>query len=1188
MMRNQVFIRKREEFDGASRALCEKIEHALHVKVSGTLYALYEVEGLSGSALSYFQNEILGDKITDIITNSVDTAGCSTLAYTFLAGHFDQRAYYAVQAGKLVLDHSEDFTVRSSSLIVFDSILEAHVLDAIRKFLINPVDTRERGLSFEDAPRPMTKQMRNVSNLKEMNRTELEELREDLGLTMDLDTLIFIQDYYRKNEKTASETELFLFDTYWSDHCRHTTFLTSLTDVSFSGRYKNEIEKSYQTYLAQRREIGRTGDITLMDLATHSQRYLKAKGKLGKVEVSEEINACSVYVSDEHDEYLLMFKNETHNHPTEIEPFGGAQTCLGGAIRDPLSGRSFVYQGIRITGSADPTKDVKETMANKLPQSTIVTESARGFSSYGNQIGMSTTLVREIYHPTYVAKHLELGAVVGITPKDEVVRESPLPGDVIVLLGGRTGKDGIGGASGSSVSHTSESLDTSYAQIQKGNPLEERKLQRLFRNPAVKKLIKRSNDFGAGGVSVAIGELAPGLTINLDAVPLKTRGMNATEIAISESQERMAVVIDPKDLEELLSCAAQENVEATLVAEVTEEERLVMNYNGSCVVDISRAFLDTNGPLPSQSVSVSDYYGREYDREKYAKLNSYSQKGLGEIFDSSVGNSTLFAPFGGVTQSTPELSSVQRFPLHATSSKASVVSYGFDPTISEISPYLMGMNSVISSVAKQVATGAHLEDIHLSFQEYFPKPGTDSGKWGLPLQALLGAFEVCDALTLAPIGGKDSMSGTYEEIEVVPTLVSFAFSEVETARLISRAFKAPGEYLYLLRQGEKNGLPDIGSFKANLTILETCRDEITAISTLDEGLFHTLEMMSIGNEIGFECEIEETGKNPGGFVFTSASLLPGLTPVGRTTEEWNREYKKEHLAGLSEIFPYSTHIERGSLPAAEATEKRYYHTRVDRPRALILAFSGTNSELDMEMNFSEAGAETKVFVVNDTSHEVFTQSVQRFVKEIEKAHILVVPGGFSFSDEPDGSGKFIATFLKHPSVKDAVEKFLAKDHLILGICNGFQGLIKSGLLPYGDIRETKESDPTLFFNDSYHHIARLTQTRIHSGRSPWLQELDRNIPYTLPVSHSEGKFVADEEALRYLSEHDLIATTYRDNPNGSVMNIEGIVSLNGNILGKMAHNERIRNDLFINVEGNRRQDIFMSGVRYFTNGGKKS
>ena len=786
----------------------------------------------------YFQNEVLGDKITDIISNSIAVEGRQTLAYTFLAGHFDQRAYYALQAGRMVLDHSDDFTVRSSTVLLFRDPLEASVMQRIRKFLINPVDTRERSLSFESAPKVRTKEMADLQGFSSMTIDELKELREKLGLTMDLSTLIYVQQYYTSENRDATETELFLFDTYWSDHCRHTTFLTPLRGISFSGPCRDRIEASFNTYLAQRREIGRSGDITLMDLATHSARYLRAKGKLTGVEESEEINACSVHVSDEHDEYLLMFKNETHNHPTEIEPFGGAQTCLGGAIRDPLSGRSFVYQGIRISGSADPTGDVTDTMANKLPQSTIAKESARGFSSYGNQIGMATTLVREIYHPSYVAKHLELGAVVGITPLEDVVRACPCEGDLIVLLGGRTGKDGIGGASGSSVSHTSESLDTSYAQIQKGNPLEERKLQRMFRIPEVKRMIKRSNDFGAGGVSVAIGELAPGLIIDLDAIPLKTEGMNATEIAISESQERMAVVIDPSDLVSLCSYAAAENVEASVVAEVTGNNRLVMNHGGRRVVDISREFLDTNGPIPSQTVSVSEYRSPEYDRTHYERLNGYSQKGLGEIFDSSVGNSTIFAPYGGVTQSTPELSSVQRFPLNATTTKASVVSYGFDPVFSERSPYIMGMNSVLSSVARQIATGSRLEDIHLSFQEYFPKPGNDPDRWGLPLQALLGAFEVCNGLGLAAIGGKDSMSGTYEELEVIPTLVSFAFSQVEIRRLISRAFKAPGEYLYMLAQPQTDdkGIPDISSFRANIELLERHRKHITAISTLDEGL----------------------------------------------------------------------------------------------------------------------------------------------------------------------------------------------------------------------------------------------------------------------------------------------------------------------------------------------------------------
>ncbi|NCB02633.1 MAG: phosphoribosylformylglycinamidine synthase, partial [Spirochaetia bacterium] len=1117
---------------------------------------------------------------------SIETSKGTTLAYTFLAGHFDQRAYYALQAGKLVIENSKDFTIRSSTVIVFDSILPSGVLEKIRTFLINRADTRERELDFEEIPIPTEKHIKDVSNLKELTSLELTTLKEELALTMNIETLIYIQSYYKEHNKQATETELLLFDTYWSDHCRHTTFLTELGAITFNNKYKDEIESTFNTYLQQRKEMSRTSAITLMDLATHSARYLTSIGKLNKVEESQEVNACSICVSDEHDEYLLMFKNETHNHPTEIEPFGGAQTCLGGAIRDPLSGRSYVYQGVRISGSGDPRGDVKNTLKNKLPQSTIAKESARGFSSYGNQIGMATTLVKEMYHPSYVAKHLELGAVVGITRRDEVIRQNPAPGDIVILLGGRTGKDGIGGASGSSVSHTYTSLDTSYAQIQKGNPLEERKLQRLFAIPQVKKIIKCSNDFGAGGVSVAIGELAPGIIINLDAIPLKTKGMNATEIAISESQERMAIVIEEKDLNTLILYANKENVEYSHVATVTQEKKLIMRHKGEKVVDIDRSFLDTNGLIPTQDVEVIDYTYIEYDKKQYHTLNEYSQKGLGELFDSSVGYSTLYSPYGGVTQTTPELSSVHRFPLHTTSHKASVVSYGFDPTISEESLYKMGMCSVISSVSKQIATGAHLKDIYLSFQEYFPAPHTNPKRWGFVLEALLGAFKVCDALQIAPIGGKDSMSGTFENLDVIPTLISFAFGEVEKKNLRSRAFKSPDEYIYILKQEMINGLPDINSFKQNIFLVETYRGDITAISTLCEGLSYSLNLMSIGNEIGFICDETIQEKNIGGFIFTSPKILKDIKPIGRTTNSFDSSFKKDHLQGLRSIYPFALANLKKELPKAPSSPKRYYHKHIATPVVLILTFSGTNSEIDIEKNFKEAGGETHLCIVNDTNHEVFSKSIDTFIEELEHSHILVIPGGFSFSDEPDGSGKYIAAFLKNTKVRRAIDSFIEKDHLILGICNGFQGLIKSGLLPYGTIQNLKETDSTLFFNDSYRHVARLVQTNIHSSFSPWLQELDTNIPYTLPVSHSEGKFVTSPSQLSFLIENNLIATTYLDNPNGSEMNIEGIVSMNGNILGKMGHNERINNELFINVDGSRRQDIFMSGITYFTKGGK--
>lgn len=1185
-MGSQVFIRKRAAFDIVSAELTNRLEQFLHLRLPCVMYHLYEVEGLEEQALTYFQREILGDPVTDIISNYIDTEGKTTIAYTYLPGHFDQKAHYARQAGSLVVDHDESFTVRSSTVVVFESLLDQETVQRIRKFLINPVDTRERMISYERPPEPVEKPMLRIVGFAQMEDQELDELKLDLGLTMDRETLRYIQNHYRKMSQEITETELFLFDTYWSDHCRHTTFLTRLENISFSGRYAKEIKKTFSIYMAQRKEIGRDTPLTLMDLATHTQRYLKAKGKLEHVEQSEEINACSVHVSDNKGEYLLMFKNETHNHPTEIEPFGGAQTCLGGAIRDPLSGRSFVFQGIRISGSADPTVRIEETIENKLPQSTIARESARGFSSYGNQIGMATTMVREIYHPSYVAKHLELGAVVGMTRKDEVVRLVPRPGDIVILLGGRTGKDGIGGASGSSISHTSDSLDSSYAQIQKGNPLEERRLQRLFRIPAVKRCIKRSNDFGAGGVSVAIGELAPGISIDLDAIPLKTKGMNATEIAISESQERMAIVIDPKDIDTITAYAATENVEATHVATVTADNRLVMRHRGEVVVDIDRSFLDTNGPLPTQTVEVCDYSYPPYDTERYRALNHYSQKGLGELFDSSVGNSTLFAPYGGKYQSTPESSSVQRFILDPDSDKASVVSYGFDPRFAESSPYRMGMFAVLSSISKQIATGARLEDIHLSFQEYFPKPGTSSKRWGLVFQALLGAFSVCDALSVAAIGGKDSMSGSFEHLDVIPTLVSFAFGEVAIDRLRSRAFKAPNEYLYILRQKSNSGLFDPTSFRDNIALIERCRDKITAISTLDEGLSHTLELMAMGNGIGYSCTTVDSEPNPGGFVFTSPERLPDLQPIGRTIGTYDNLYRDIHLDGLSSVYPL---VREGSVqvhvPRSNPSPKRYHHTAIEHPVVLILTFSGTNSELDMQRNFERAGGKTRIFVINDTSPDAFSRSADQFVSKLSTSHILVLPGGFSYADEPDGSGKFIAAFLKNPIVRTAVNRFVKQGHLVLGICNGFQGLLKSGLLPYGSIQERQEDDPTLFFNDSYRHIARLVRTSIQSKRSPWLQDLDVESTYTLPISHAEGKFVADRHILDMLVEQDQIATCYVDNPNGSMLDIEGIVSPDGNILGKMAHNERIGDDLFINVEGNRRQDIFSSGIRYFQKGG---
>lgn len=1181
----QVFIKKKTKFDVVSSGLKKRVESNFKESVDCTVYYLYEVQGLTNLAFEKFKNEILGDVVTDEIICEIDSSK-QHFAYTLLRGQFDQRAYYAIQAGKLILDHSSDFQVKSGTVVVFNKPVSDELFLKIKKLLINPVEARERELEVEEFIVPEVKEVKDISDFKDLNDQELMSLAKELGIFMDLETLKYIQKHYKDNNIKAKEAELFLFDTYWSDHCRHTTFLTNITSVEINGKYKEEITASFDKYLKQREEINRQKPVTLMDLATHNARYKKVKGRANNVEESSEINACSVFVEDQNDKYLLMFKNETHNHPTEIEPFGGAQTCLGGAIRDPLSGRSYVFQGIRITGAANPLTPFEDTLANKLPQKVICRDAAKGFSSYGNQIGLPTTFLREIYHPSYVAKRLELGAVVGLTSFKEIVREEPVPGDLVFLLGGKTGKDGIGGASGSSVSHSKDSLDTSYAQIQKGNPLEERKLQRLFLKPEIKKIIKKSNDFGAGGVSVAIGELADGIEIYLDRVPLKTTNMNTSEIAISESQERMAIVVDKKDKDILYKFAQEENVEVTEVALVTEEAKLVMKYGEEVVVDIERSFLDTNGPLPSQAVEITDYESQVYEKEIYRDLNKYSQKGLQEIFDSSVGYSTVLAPYGGKNQTTPEIGSVQRFSLNDTSDMASIVTYGFDPTISEESPYKMGISSVISSVAKSLALGVELSDMHLSFQEYFPKLKTDEKKWGLVLQSLLGAFEASDQLGLAAIGGKDSMSGTYEEIDVIPTLVSFAFAGSKIKKVRQRSFQNTNEYIYYLPNKERNGLPLVSSLLENTKIVNKNRDVITSISTTCEGVIQTLNLMSLGNDIGYQVEVLDE-KNTGGYLFTSSKKIEGLNLIGKTIIKENNDFADWHLNGLQTVYPFTNYSDK-EIEEVNIESKKYYKEQIEEPRALIVTFSGTNSELDMEKNFRMAGAKTKVFVVNDLTQDDFDISVDKFVKELQESHIFVIPGGFSFSDEPDGSGKYIATFLKQEKVRYALNEFAENGKLILGICNGFQGLIKSGLLPLGEVKEITETSPTLFFNEQYHHVSKMVKTEIKNKKSPWLQDLSDD-EYVLPVSHSEGRFIVDEDNLEELRKEGLIATVYstEDNPNGSTCNIEGIISKNGNIFGKMAHNERSNNELFINVPGNKRQDIFTSGVNYFKHGGQK-
>ncbi|MFV0440596.1 MAG: phosphoribosylformylglycinamidine synthase [Lachnospirales bacterium] len=1203
MTGKRVFVRKKQEFDIISKKLLENINANFHLSIKGlTVYSIYDLFNIDNEKLELITKKVLSESVTDEVLESVDTKDKVYIAHELLKGQFDIRAYNARQCATMITTIDDDFSIESGELIVFHEKINNSDLLKIKKYLINPAERREKNLSIlekEDSGKPT--KVPDTLDFKNYNDDKILQTKKELGINLDLPTLKFIQAYYKENNYDCNPTELYLFDTYWSDHCRHTTFSTILDEVNFDNSTNSSyIKKSYEKYLAQREEINHTKPITLMDLAIFNARYLKKKGGLTKVEESEEINACSVYTDVNGEDYLVMFKNETHNHPTEIEPFGGASTCLGGAIRDPLSGRSYVYQGIRVSGASDPTADIKDTLENKLPQIKICREAADGFSSYGNQIGMATTFVKEIYHPSYVAKRLELGAVVGFAKAENVVRESPIAEDLILLLGGKTGKDGIGGASGSSLSHDEKSLDTSLAQIQKGNPIEERKLQRLFKNPEFSKYIKKCNDFGAGGVSVAIGELADGVTINLDKIKLKTDNLNVCQIAISESQERMAIVIDKSKVDRVLELCLEENVEATVVGKVTDDRKLVMKYNDEIVATINRDFLDTNGLTYHQNVSVKDKKYKEYDREHFRKLNSYSQKGLIEIFDSSVGCSTVLQPLGGKNQITTQLGSVQQLPTPDITNIASVVTYGFEPTVSEKSPYFAGLYAIIEAVAKQIALGSSLDEVYISMQEYFPSLTQDEEKWGLVLSALLGAFEAMSELGLGAIGGKDSMSGTFSDIDVISTIVAFAFSTSDKNKIISREFKKEDSYIYFLpMKVDENGFPCFETLKENFNLITELRKKANAISTVSDGINETLLEMSYGNDIGFELntKFNLTDRFFGSFVIESNTEIdnPNLHLIGKTKSKLSLiqlTSKNVHLKGLYKVYPF-TNVEKDVVDYSKTCDtKKYYPTKVENPKALILCFAGTNSEIDMERSFRLAGAETEVVVINSNNNETLNNSVTKVVEKLQTSHMLVLPGGFSFSDEPDGSAKFIVNFLKNENVKNAIHKFLEDKKLILGICNGFQALIKSGLVPYGKVIDVEETAPTLYYNDNLKHISKMVKTVVASNSSPWLQDVDMSKEYILPISHGEGKLVCNESTLKYLQENDLIATRYSqnsttcENPNGSTFEIEGITSICGQVLGKMAHNERSRNDLFINVNGEKEQNIFKSSVNYFTGGAK--
>ena len=1249
----RLYVEKKEGCDIEAASLFNDIKVNLGIDGLTKLKILnrYDVEGISDKDFQAAKTTIFSEPPVDrVYEENYDFGACRVFAVEYLPGQYDQRADSAMQCIQII-SQKERPEIAVAKVYVLDGDISDADFEKIKEYCINPVDSRQAAL---EKPETLAMVMDYPEDVKvldgfiDMTEAEIADLRNSLETAMSLEDMLFCQKYFRDTEKrNPTMTEIRVIDTYWSDHCRHTTFQTKIENVNIEeGTFAAPIKDAYNTYLDVRKEVykDRTDkDQCLMDMAVLGMKVLRQRGILDNMDQSDEINACSIVVPVDVDgkdeEWLIMFKNETHNHPTEIEPFGGAATCLGGAIRDPLSGRAYVYQAMRVTGAADPRVSVKDTIKGKLPQRKIVTEAARGYSSYGNQIGLSTGQVVEIYHPDYVAKRMEIGAVIAAAKKENVVRKTPQPGDVIILTGGRTGRDGCGGATGSSKEHTVESIETCGAEVQKGNAPTERKLQRLFRNPEVSKMIKRCNDFGAGGVSVAIGELADGLDINLDLVPKKYEGLDGTELAISESQERMAVVIAAEDKDRFIKFAQEENLEATPVAVVTDNRRLVLNWRGKAVVDISRDFLDTNGVKQRTDVEVKMPEGTAYFEktcvdsaliesdlkqawlDNLSSLNVASQKGLVERFDSTIGAGTVLMPFGGKKQLTPPEAMAAKVPLIKGETKtATLMSFGFNPEISVWSPFHGAVYAVVESLAKIVASGGKAEDIRLTFQEYFEKLGTDPVKWGKPFAALAGAFKAQIEMGVAAIGGKDSMSGTFMDIHVPPTLVSFAVDVTKVDNIISPEFKAAGNtVVYLPMKRDKYYLPDYQYLKKMFSFVNGLIEKgvcVSAHTVRGGGIAEAISKMSFGNGIGFEFDEDitiETLFKPqyGSFILELANTkvidFMGLDAIilGETTKEkfisikdieididemikcWQEPLEKVFptkaavLTGKPEIKPYEGRKENASV------------AKFARPKVYIPVFPGTNCEYDTTRIFEKAGADVTTQVVANMTVPMLEASIEKMVSEIKKSQIVMIPGGFSAGDEPDGSGKFIAAVFRNPAVKEAVMDLLKnRDGLMLGICNGFQALIKLGLVPYGEIRDLDETSPTLTFNSIGRHVSCLVDTKIVSTLSPWLWGTNKGEVYTIPVSHGEGRFVAPKDKIDELIANGQVATQYVDstgnatydirfNPNGSMMAIEGITSPDGRVFGKMGHSERIGDGLYKNAAGNNNQKIFESGVNYF-------
>ena len=1225
----RVFVEKKKELAHEAASLLSELKKLLGISSLEDVRLLnrYDVENISEKDFSYAVRYVFSEPQVDNFSEEFSAPGATVFAVEYLPGQFDQRADSAAQCIQLI-SKGERPLVRSAKVYALYGKLSEEDLAKIKKYVINPVEAREASLE-----KPQSLEMEYevpskvavLDGFRELDGDAIDEFIEKYGLAMDADDLAFCREYFKKEQRDPTITEVKMIDTYWSDHCRHTTFGTIIGYVKFEDEL---LQQTFDDYLKTRKVLERTKPVCLMDIATIAVKALRVNGKLDKLDESEEINACTVKikvdVDGEDQDWLLLFKNETHNHPTEIEPFGGAATCIGGAIRDPLSGRSYVYAAMRVTGAADPTVPISETIEGKLPQRKIVTTAAAGYSSYGNQIGLATGIVDELYHPGYAAKRMEVGAVIAAAPAENVVRERPVPGDLILLLGGKTGRDGIGGATGASKAHTVKSVETCGAEVQKGNAPEERKLQRFFRNPESSKMIKRCNDFGAGGVSVAIGELADGIDIDLNAVPKKYEGLDGTELAISESQERMAVVIAPEDEKRFLEIADSENLQAVRVAVVKEEPRLTLYWNGDRIVDISREFLDSNGAEKHIIVETgkAEFNGKETPRDFISgmkavasDLNTCSKRGLSERFDSTIGANTVLMPFGGKRQRTPIQAMVQTVSVEkGHTNTCSFMSWGYNPYIAEQSPYHGAYLAIVESVSKLIATGAKFEDVYLSLQEYFEKLGKDPKKWGKPFAALLGAYKAQMDLGIGAIGGKDSMSGSFEDIHVPPTLISFAVTTDELQNVVSPEFKKAGNKLVKIapKYGE-NGLPKPSSLISvydKVCELLRSKKAVSCYTLGMGGVAEAVMKMAMGDDFGFEfskyLSLEELFSwNYGAFLLEMAKSEEGMEVIGEITSGKKFVYEDEKIktsevydlyeGKLEDVFTCNDvesvgNVENFSFAASERASSPLV---CQRPKVLIPVFPGTNCEMDSAKAMSDAGLDPSVFVINNLSSEGIARSIEEFSKMLSESQIVFIPGGFSGGDEPDGSGKFITAFFRNPEIKDGVTRLLdERGGLMGGICNGFQALIKLGLVPYGKIMDTDENCPTLSYNTIGRHQSKIVRTRIASNKSPWLAFTEPGDIYSVPISHGEGRFLASEELIKQLAANGQIATQYVDldgnasmdiqfNPNGSMYAIEGITSPDGRVFGKMGHSERVGKGLYKNVPGNYEIRLFEAAKKYF-------